>query len=166
MNDVTKPVPEEAAIGISLNIPLENAQPGVQIRHLTVQTHLPQSMGEGPLNALLDKLIRVTERQYKIREIDVLIEERRVRRLALDAVRKSYNEQLAEAQERWSQAGQRSGFKAVGKEKADFTNKEREIERLGEIDAELNERIQKLKDEVNYNAAASPADRRESPPDR
>lgn len=148
------PLKEEAAIGFSFQIPLENAQPGVQIRMLAVQTHLPLSSSEKRINEVLDMLHRVSDRQSLVREIEMLQEEQRIRRLQKEAVVKSLNEQLEAAQERWAQANRRENFKEIGKEKADFQNKRNEIARMDQAIEEIDKRIERIRAKHGTSSAA------------
>lgn len=150
------PLPE-AAIGVSFQIPLENAQPGVQIRMLALQTHLPLSTPEVELNDALDLMHRVGDRQFRVREVEMLEEEKRIRLLQREQVQKSYNDKLSAAQDRWAQANNRGSFKQVGKEKADFENMQREMDRMDVLIDELDKRVERTVRKVY--ASSSAADR-------
>lgn len=125
---------------------------------LALQSHLPLSTPERRLNDALDLMHRVGDRQFRIRELEMMEEEKRLRALQREQTQKTYNEKLSAAQERWAVAGNRGAFKFHGKEAADFQNMQREMDRVDALMEELDKRMDRTRERIGYNAPASATD--------
>jgi hypothetical protein len=138
----------EPVIGLSLNVPLQNAANDVQVQTLVFQTHVPASATEEQINAILDLAHRVTTRQGQLREVAMLKEHYRLASKRIQSAKESLVDVQARIEQEAIISGRRSAM-PKGADKANVDNLTREIKKMQADCEEINARALALEEKIN-----------------
>lgn len=138
----------EPVIGLSLNVPLQNAAHDVQVQTLVFQTHVPASSSEAQINTILDLAHRVTTRQGQIRELAMRREHLRISTKTINRMKSDLVDVRARVERQAIEQGRRN-TNPMGADKANIDNLTREIKKMTADCEEIEEAIVQLGEKVN-----------------